>query len=250
MMIKCQECGHENQLGSIFCRSCGKKLDLEAVNPEIKDSRKLGVSKILRRIITLLILLLCVGVMAGLFMKPDEKGFQALDDKQKLDVEKKYSMIGLKMIGAGGKTRTFTFSKDEATFMLNNLIFEKTETSETNPQIELKNDYRKKTYVIIHGKLLDKLPIRLEMSGVITNPAPEEAEKADTITIGFKVSGLKMGLINLPDFLKDQVLVQFMPIIESPKVNSMLKAVREISVDDNSNFVVTMKNIQPPPQQK
>ena len=33
MMIKCQKCGFENQMGSIFCRSCGEKLDMDAIDP-------------------------------------------------------------------------------------------------------------------------------------------------------------------------------------------------------------------------
>ena len=33
MMIKCQKCGFENQMGSIFCRDCGEKLDMDAIDP-------------------------------------------------------------------------------------------------------------------------------------------------------------------------------------------------------------------------
>ena len=33
MMIKCQNCGFENQMGSIFCRECGGKLDMDAIDP-------------------------------------------------------------------------------------------------------------------------------------------------------------------------------------------------------------------------
>lgn len=33
MMIKCQKCGFENQMGSIFCRDCGEKLNMDAIDP-------------------------------------------------------------------------------------------------------------------------------------------------------------------------------------------------------------------------
>ena len=33
MMIKCQKCGFENQMGSIFCRECGEKLNMNAIDP-------------------------------------------------------------------------------------------------------------------------------------------------------------------------------------------------------------------------
>ncbi len=29
MLIKCVKCGFENQLGSIFCRGCGEKIDMD-----------------------------------------------------------------------------------------------------------------------------------------------------------------------------------------------------------------------------
>ena len=39
MLVKCANCGHDNQLGAIFCRNCGDKLNIEEMRPELKDSR-------------------------------------------------------------------------------------------------------------------------------------------------------------------------------------------------------------------
>lgn len=34
-MLNCQKCGHENQLGRVFCGACGTKLDLTAMTSEV-----------------------------------------------------------------------------------------------------------------------------------------------------------------------------------------------------------------------
>ena len=45
MEIKCTKCGHPNQLGAIFCRGCGEKLELENLQPDVKASgrAKIGI---------------------------------------------------------------------------------------------------------------------------------------------------------------------------------------------------------------
>lgn len=38
MILKCQKCGFENEIGVIFCRRCGEKLDTNAISPEKIES--------------------------------------------------------------------------------------------------------------------------------------------------------------------------------------------------------------------
>ena len=33
-MIKCPKCEADNQIGAIFCRGCGEKLELDEIKPE------------------------------------------------------------------------------------------------------------------------------------------------------------------------------------------------------------------------
>ena len=48
MMIKCQKCGFENQMGSIFCRECGEKLNMDAIDPN-KLQKDVNKEKNLKR---------------------------------------------------------------------------------------------------------------------------------------------------------------------------------------------------------
>ena len=72
MNIKCTKCGAENRLGAIFCHSCGERLDMNAVEEQIGQEREKektkSVFKIIRRIISFLLLLAVLGLLAGLFI--------------------------------------------------------------------------------------------------------------------------------------------------------------------------------------
>ena len=48
MMFKCQKCGFENQMGSIFCRECGEKLDMNAIDPN-KLQKDVDKEKLIKR---------------------------------------------------------------------------------------------------------------------------------------------------------------------------------------------------------
>ena len=48
MMIKCQKCGFENQMGSIFCRECGEKLNMDAIDPN-KLQKDVDKEKLIKR---------------------------------------------------------------------------------------------------------------------------------------------------------------------------------------------------------
>jgi len=59
-MLICSKCGYDNQLGRIFCHSCGEKLDLTSVKPPTaaeKTRRKVkrGIGRTLRMILGLAI---------------------------------------------------------------------------------------------------------------------------------------------------------------------------------------------------
>ncbi len=66
MKINCQACGHDNELGRIFCGSCGKKLDMSQMSRErvSRERSAVSVGKIVKRLV--LLLLVAVAVAAGL----------------------------------------------------------------------------------------------------------------------------------------------------------------------------------------
>ena len=81
MMIKCQKCGFENQMGSIFCRECGEKLNMDAIDPNklqkdvdkeksIKRAKKRVKSAISASISILVVVAFIYIVFPGVFPFP------------------------------------------------------------------------------------------------------------------------------------------------------------------------------------
>ena len=76
-MIICPKCNADNQIGAIFCRGCGEKLDLDELKPEtvMRAAKALhktsfNVLGLIKNLIMLTILVVLVGFLMGLFMKP------------------------------------------------------------------------------------------------------------------------------------------------------------------------------------
>ena len=77
-MIQCPKCSADNQIGAIFCRGCGEKLDLDEIKPEsVQEAARAHEGKpqtnwfkLIKNIVMLIILLLTVGVLLSLFMVP------------------------------------------------------------------------------------------------------------------------------------------------------------------------------------
>ena len=73
MMIKCAKCGFENQMGAIFCRQCGEKINMDEISPESieqgkkKDKAKQAAAKAIRWTVRILVLLVILGVAAAAF---------------------------------------------------------------------------------------------------------------------------------------------------------------------------------------
>jgi len=91
-MIACPKCGYDNELGRIFCHSCGTKLDLTQIRPPGQGGKKLrkpgGSTKIVRRALDVVILAV-LGVVIYLLAqvpevkvpKPTQEDLAAVDGK-------------------------------------------------------------------------------------------------------------------------------------------------------------------------
>ena len=68
----CPQCGTENRLGAIFCRSCGVKLDIDSIDSETFEE-KTGIKlkkgpKISTIILKVVLLLVLIGLAAAIFL--------------------------------------------------------------------------------------------------------------------------------------------------------------------------------------
>ena len=85
MMIKCTKCGFENQMGAIFCRQCGEKINMNEITPESLEKNDDGEKAKNRagnvvRCVVWIVLLVIIGIAAAalipwklpIYTAPDE----------------------------------------------------------------------------------------------------------------------------------------------------------------------------------
>ena len=93
MMIKCSKCGFENQMGAIFCRQCGEKIDMNALSPEAleesrgKEERKKKAAGLIRNLVGIVLLLAIVGIGAGLFVPWGHPAYQAPEEDKEMETK-------------------------------------------------------------------------------------------------------------------------------------------------------------------
>lgn len=110
-MIRCHNCQEENMIGVIFCRGCGKKLEIDDITPEdvAGQARKEKPQQGLRGIIAFLLLIGIIAVGAMLFVPPAFTAPNELKNEQELSqAERKFRRI----LGARtGGDETFTYEE-------------------------------------------------------------------------------------------------------------------------------------------
>jgi C4-type Zn-finger protein len=122
MQIKCQQCGHENQLGAIFCRSCGAKLEINDLRPDVKDrSSGQGCFKIGCKIFLVMFLLLIISGVLVLFFPLNYTEYEPLSDEEKEKVTQTVQEMKDAIEGKS-KKRMFIMTPSEASCALNDYL--------------------------------------------------------------------------------------------------------------------------------
>lgn len=183
MLIKCQKCGYENQIESIFCRGCGEKLDHSSLTPEKIESnskKKSGSGHMLRNGITIVILAGIVFLLWQIFFPgniPEYTESKASFQKEKRALERK---------------KNTSFTPEQLTALFNSEILDNTGT---------KNDMYTVRHILFRGQgdqltilvysALGKLPVVFTFNGKLNKSDAEEDK------IAFKLHSLKAGDLTL-----------------------------------------------------
>ena len=234
MMIKCSECGHENQLGAIFCRECGVKLDVEALRPEIKDSKhSTNVVGLIRNIIGVALLVVVVGAL-GLMFYPASIVMPSLGEEEQKAAEAKLKALLVRVDEKYGDDK-YTFSPAEVTYLLNNALTKKDGDDKKTAAYKVQDmvvsvDARGIVHIAMRSKLL-VIPATFEVSGSF-----------DMDTANFRVLGQRMGHLSIPNGLRKKIVSKFTPVLDDPQgaIKKILGNASSIAVDAGE-FVITVK---------
>ncbi|HBC86847.1 MAG TPA: hypothetical protein DCZ94_07835 [Lentisphaeria bacterium] len=238
MLIKCNSCGHENQLGAIFCRSCGGKLDVETMRPKVEDkASSFNVFGLIRNLVGFAIFIGVVGILVMMFYPDDLSAYPSLSDPDVIKAaEAKYEIM-LKKAEQGYGDESYTFTAQEATYLYNKMFVAKpTATDAAAYSVEkliFNIDAVGFIHVILKTKMMGSVPTTFEIAGTVKN---SDTKTPDQISVSFKATEHKMGHMPIM-FAEKQVLEKFDPATTGGKIPVILKAISKIEVD-GKNFVV------------
>lgn len=208
MMIKCQKCGFENQMGSIFCRECGEKLDMDAIDPNKlqKDVNKEKNIKLAKKRIKSAISAACSILIIGGFIFAiiyrgweDNKDYSVVeetDSEAAAAAQKKFDAV-MRGTSAG----TVKYSYQEINYMFRDQVVKPLYEVDSFAKIvsfEMGfNEEKNEPMANIWIKIKDKVPVRYVIRGdfFYTPPDPDAKDDADTLPINVDVRRLDIGLI-------------------------------------------------------
>jgi len=235
MMIKCQACKHENQMGSIFCHSCGEKLDLNALSPDKveKGMKRDKSSSPFRGMFSLLLFLAFLALLAALFAPVGYEEFPEPTQEAVTAIKETVKKVEAGVAEGNMARKTEFFSAEELSAYLSTVV--PADGIMTGPYkitrayVEKMDDEAMTVVAIV--SLYDYLPSRFILTGV---PKYEAGE------VVFEVLSAKMGHVpmigNLPvigSFLQDLIAKQFTALLNNATaVHSISKSVESIELVD------------------
>jgi hypothetical protein len=122
-MINCPKCGADNMIGAIFCRTCGEKLNLNELSPDVFDAPPVPVgakvAKILQRVLILVALVAILALVAALFFPTSIVATGSLDQKASETAGRKFAAL---QAPTPRTPSQIPFSSDEATAVVNQTL--------------------------------------------------------------------------------------------------------------------------------
>lgn len=96
-MINCPKCGADNMIGAIFCRTCGEKLNLKDLTPDVFDAppvpASVRIAQMVQRIVVLVVVVALVVLIGGIFWPVAMPVSPALDEQAARVAQNKYQAL-------------------------------------------------------------------------------------------------------------------------------------------------------------
>ena len=234
MMIKCQKCGFENQMGSIFCRDCGEKLDMDAIDPNKlqkdvnKEKNLKRAKKRIKSLISAGITLLVVGafIFVILYSRRDvDDKFKAKDSS-----EKKFNAVL-----RGNTVGRVTFTYPEINYMFRDNIVQSiyNDAPFARPlSVEVAYDEKKdRPVVYMWLKLGDKVPMLYTVHGelVFNVPDPEKGKDPNYVYLPITADVKRLDIGLLPVHLSTKTFLNgFTPLLDNDSMRNFFRRAQDV----------------------
>ena len=261
-MIKCAKCGHENQMGSIFCRGCGEKINMDDLDPAAlqneaaKAKKKGSLVKSLRSMISFVLFLIAAGILAGLFLPIGHGEYVSQSNDTLKAASEKLDSYELKLNMPRTKLpMNVEFTADEINALFEKRFFGKPSTTSADGEKEENEEKAAAGAYSIsdiafsispEGLMTIKLYTRLakQIPAVFTLTGTPEITGEGKI--GFKVASAKMGHIPMPSFAQKFIVEKYAPLETPHDLKKIFKDASSVDTTDGKViFKFTKKNSKP-----
>lgn len=238
-MIKCPKCGEDNQLGAIFCRGCGVKLEIDDLRPDDfqdKSGQASGLKTamaIIRNLLLLVLVVGSIGVVVAMFVQPSFVPPGELNEEGAKAAKAKFVKFRK---GKSGTDQSFTTAEIN---MLAKLVLQL--TPEEKDAARQKRIESGETPVIIYDDLaIELLPpadVKVVLKVLVYDKIPLYAMLTGTVSanasgLGFTPSAIVIGRLPIPPIpkLRDPILGNLAKIVTGnenfkQEIQSKIKAV-------------------------
>lgn len=191
MEIVCKKCKHPNQMGAIFCRECGEKLELDKIKPkQLKGKKK----KININVFSIVCFALGAAVILGILLAvvPIFPADTLPDSDSKAAVAAAKLQVRLDSMLNSNSAGSLTFSAREASLVMTAAINKNVEpgkefSDSVTPRIVVSGDQPDKAGLIVRGSLWG-MPYRMVFSFAAEKENPEK----------WRMTGYKIGNLPIP----------------------------------------------------
>ncbi len=247
MMFKCQKCGFENQMGSIFCRECGEKLDMNAIDPN-KLQKDVDKEKLLKKtkkriksaISTLIFLIFLAAFLGVIFYNGGLREYEE-PTVNAASVNQKYNSAVRG--GNGGQTK---FSYAEINAILKSKVVQPLSEIDSFAKVtnaEVAFDAEKEEPVIyLWISIKDKVPVIYTVHGDFSLIKPAEGEDEPAMPVELNVKRLDIG--RLPIFYRSDIFLNgFDPLLNNDTVIDFFRRAQEVMFTADGMTVNMSKNV-------
>jgi len=231
MLLKCNECGNENQLGAIFCRDCGAKLDVETMRPVVQDHKPKGSIVEMAKNIFAIALLLGLALIFGSMFYPESAPQNDLGDKEIIKTDMKFQAL-INKIGGEPEESTYVFTPEEVTYLYNKKLTESVEGGGYSiDKLHFSLDAYDNVVLLADATMFGGVKVSFKLVGAI------EDEKAE-----LRIISAKMGHLSIPGFVQDKIIAKFTPGIDGGSIKDIIDATEKLIVE-NGDFHITVKEL-------
>ncbi len=235
-MINCPKCGAGNQVGTLFCRSCGDRLNLDEIRPPTEDEvrRAQGFDlwkwlRIARRAAVFALVIFFLYVIVGFFRQPAVTAIAVPAGAEKVAAEKKTDAL----FRVGLKPAVQPFSSSELTALADGMLGLPVQAE--NAGMALAPEHME-VEVLPSGLLRATLRCRL-MGMTVYNTVIYKVETGDNGPSVRPVTAL-FGRIHLPGFAQSFVTGRLEALFaNSPDLQYLKTHASAVSVDGGDGLL-------------